>query len=201
LFAERNLWQLYRQSSPFYRNAFNRWAVIIVGVILMAFAITDFLGLAQTSTNRLDFSALFSMWAQTGLSYGATILGFLLAGFAVLFAVLRPHTVVALRQITRPGERLHELKLIFVTFVDVFVHYTAFLFCCVLYLIAGGNNGPFDLMGRYLAIVSPWIRPAIMHAAFVIWGLWFLVLVLKLKSFIYNLYQTLLLGMASDAID
>lgn len=167
---------------------------------MAGFALLHFVRFAAP-TNRVDFPSLFSVWASMGLSYGATILGFLLAGFTVLFAVFRRDTVIALQQITRPGERLSELKLIFVTFIDVFVHYTTFLFWCVTYFVAGGNNGPFDLIGGYLSNLSPWLPRAITHIVFVFWGMWFLILVLKLKSFIYNLYQTLLLGMAADATE
>ena len=202
LFAEKNLWQIFRQSKPFYHNSrFNAWSAILATIVLASFAIADLSGTRFAAYGRLDLSDLFSTWAKTGISYAATILGFLLAGFAVLFAVLRPPTVLALRQIKRPGEQLSELKLIFVTFINVFVHYAAFVGWCVVYLIAGGTGGLFDITGRYLALFLPGIRPTIIHIVFVIWGLWFLLLVLKLKSFIYNLYQTLLLGMAADAIE
>lgn len=202
LFAEQNLWQIFRQSRPFYhRSPFNRYAAILAGIVLVGFAITSLAESHMAPATSLDFSELFTTWAKTGVSYAATILGFLLAGFAVLFAVLRPHTVLALRNIVRPGEQLTELKLIFVTFVNVFVHYTAFVGWCIIYLVAGGRGGPFDVTGRHVAQFLPWIRPVVMHVVFVAWGFWFLLLVLKLKSFIYNLYQTLLLGMAADAIE
>jgi hypothetical protein len=198
LFAERNLWQLYKQSQAFYHNPFNRVVSIAAGTLIVGFAVVHFARLGTTSTNRVDFPALFSTWANDGVTYGTTILGFLLAGFTVLFAVLRPHTVIALRQITRPGEHLYELKLIFVAFIDVFVHYTTFLFWCITYLVAGGKDGPFDFIGRFLSAMAPLLPVAITHVVFVAWGMWFLVLVLKLKSFIFNLYQTLLLGMADS---
>ena len=199
LFAERSLWEVYRQAKPFYRNRFNCITMVLGAALLGAFSAAHFVGLRRAA-HVVDFSALFSAWSNAGLSYTGTILGFLLAGFAVLFAVFRPATVVALRQITRKGETLDELKLIFVSFVDVFVHYMAFLFWCVVYLIAGGQNGPFDLIGGYLSTLSPLVPSAIMHLTFLAWGSWFLLLVLKLKSFIYNLYQVLLLGMA-DSLD
>ena len=59
LFAERNLWELYRQSKPFYRNPFNRNVSIIGAILLGGFAIMHFTRLGATSTNRLDFPTLF----------------------------------------------------------------------------------------------------------------------------------------------
>lgn len=198
LFAERSLWAVFRSAKPFYHNRFNCTVAIVGAVLMGAFASLHFVGLGALSANRIDFRSLFSTWMNTGISYGGTILGFLLAGFAVLFAVLRPQTVLALQQIKRPGERFDELKLMFVTFVDVFVHYAAFLFWCVAYLVAGAQNGPFDLIGRWLSAVSPTLPSVITHVAFFVWGMWFLILVLKLKSFVFNLYQILLLGMADS---
>jgi hypothetical protein len=172
-----------------------------VAILLVAFAVIRFVRIIHgTAPDRLDFASLFANWSSVGISYASTILGFLLAGFAVLFAVLRPSTAVLLRHIRRPGEKSDELKLLFVNFVGVFVQYTAFLFWCVVYMAAGSTDGAFDAAGR---ILSEWNEPipvAITHAVFVIWGLWFVVLILSLKSFIYNLYQTLLLGLA-DAME
>src|ERR1017187_2162001 len=140
LFAEGSLWELYKKSKAFYRNRFNCVVSIAACTLLTGFAVVHFVRLGATSAHRVDFPTLFLAWANDGLVYGTTILGFLLAGFAVLFAVLRPHTVIALLQITRPGEQLYELKLIFVTFIDVFVHYTTFLFWCILYLVVGQKD-------------------------------------------------------------
>lgn len=199
LFAERNLWQIYRQSRAVYHNSrFNGVSLALGSILLMGFAIVHFFALGATNSNRMDFPALFSTWASAGLSWASQLLGFLLAGFVVLFAILRPHTVIALQQITRPGERLYELKLIFVTFIDVFVHYAAFMGWCLLYVVAGAKNGPFDLLGCWLSAMSPYLSLAVTHLVFVAWGMWSLILILKLKSFIYNLYQTLLLGMADS---
>jgi hypothetical protein len=199
LLAEGNLWELYRQSKPFYRNPFNRFVSIFAGGLVAGFAIVHFFGLGTTRTSRMDFPALFSVWANAGVAYGTTILAFLLAGFSILFAVLRPRTVIALLQVTRPGSKIPELKLIFIAFVDVFVHYTAFLFWCIAYLVLGAKDGPFDFIGRLLSAAAiPAVPSALTHALFIVWGMWFLVIVLKLKSFIYNLYQTLLLGMVDS---
>jgi len=192
LLAEKSLWQIYLKSSSVLRNQFNCIAIAVAAIALVGFAITNFM---SAKPSLVDFRPLFSKWADSGIVYAATILGFLLAGFAVLFAVLRPDLAVRLRRVTRPGETLDELKLMFINFAGVFVYYTAFVFWCVVYLVAGGENGPMDMIGRYLSIISPSVPLAISHLAFVCWGMWFLVLVLKMKSFIYNLYQTLLLGL------
>lgn len=198
LFAERSLWQLYRQSAGFYRNRFNVIVVLLGGLLLVGFAVAHFFRLGGAAVNRLDFPGLFSSWANAGLPFAATILGFVLAGFTILFAVLRPETAAALWGIKRTGQHLNELKLMLVTFVNVFVHYLTFVFLCAAYLIMGGKDGLADMIGRYLGMISPVLPMAITHLFFVAWGTWFIVIILKLKSFIYNLYQILLLGFADQ---
>jgi len=194
LFSETSLWDIYLKSRSVYRNRFNCVTLIACAVLLASFAIFDFV----RDSEKIDLRAIFAIWANVGLSYAATILGFLVAGFSVLFAVLRPETAALLRRIHREGEKLDELRLMFINFVSIFAHYASFIFWSVLYLIVGSANGPLELAWRYLHTIRDWLPFAVSHALFVIWALWFLVIVLKMKSFIYNLYQTLLLGLADS---
>jgi len=196
LFAERSLWKIYLKSGSVYQNRFNCITLIVVSVALTAFSIFDLAH--EPSSDRIDLRAIFSTWANVGLSYAATILGFLVAGFSVVVAALNTETAVLLRRIHRPGQDLDELRLMFVNFVSIFAPYTAFIFWCVLYLVGGSPNGPMEFAWRMMHGVREWLPFAVSHALFVVWGVWFLVLVLKMKSFIYNLYQTLLLGLADS---
>jgi hypothetical protein len=196
LFAEKSLWQIYSKSGGFYKNRFNRIAVLCVFIILAAFSV-----FRLRSTSGYDFLRdTFFLWSGAGLTYSSTILGFLVAGFAVLFTVLRPQTAYLMTKLTRKGETMNELKLVFVTFVEVFVQYTAFVFWCVLYTVAGQKFGPIETAGDILGHQWPEAPVLVSYMAFVVWGTWFALIVLKLKSFIFNLYQSLMLGLA-DAVD
>jgi len=194
LFSERSLWEIFRKSPPFYRNFFNLLTVLAALLCLTAFVVTRVVCGAES----LEFHKIFFDWANAGIVITSTILGFLLAGFAVLFTLLRPETILRLQQVKRAGEQLSELKLIFFVFIDVFVHYLAFLFWCVLVLIFGGDNGPAHFAMRVLEVALPGTTVAVSSTIFVLWGTWFVLLILKLKSFVYNLYQALLLGVADS---
>src|SRR5271156_182714 len=110
-FAERNLWEVYKQSAPFYRTRFNQTVVGVAAALLTVFLVERFFSAGgrltvSFTTPRIggfDLAVVFANWASAGISYAATLLGFLLAGFAVLFAVLQRDTATRLRQITRPG--------------------------------------------------------------------------------------------------
>ena len=203
LFEERNLWQIYLKSGAFYKNKFN--AVVFVASILLftGFCIERFIaggGTIEFLPSRpedFDFAGVFTNWATVGITFAATILGFLIAGFAVFFAVLQPDTALRLRLVPkRKGESMDELKLLLVNFVALFAHYGAFLFWCFLYLAAGGRNGLFEIAGHYLGQVSPAIPRIVTGVVFVAWSTWMIVLILKLKGFIFNLYHALLLAIA-----
>jgi hypothetical protein len=201
LFSEGSLWESYQQSTPFYENRFNRLVFICAAFVLSVFACVHFAGIGGTAgAGRMDLSGTLTTLASSGLSYSSTILGFLLAGFAILFTVLQPQTAFLLTRRTRKGAKLNDLKRTFVSFVALLADYITFSFWCIAYTIAGGRNGPFELFGRFIATVAPWMPELVAHAIFVLWGLWYLLLVLKLKSFVFTLYQSLLLGLAS-AID
>jgi len=69
-----------------------------------------------------------------------------------------------------------------------------------LQIVMGGAKGVAAALGHGLGKIH-WLIPFfLIHIIFVAWSLWLIVLVLTLKSFVFNLYQSLLLGIA-DAVD
>ena len=199
LFEEGSLWEIYRRGPSLFRDTFNRSVVIIILMALTTFSSWHLWKITRGIAPLIHFREIFMKWAEVGIALTSTILGFLLAGFAVLFTLFKPETILRLQQITRAGQQLTELKLLLFVFVNVFVHYVAFLFWCVVVIVCGAKNGPFDGVLSTVAHCWSLIPQVLCHIIFVIWGAWFLVLVLKLKSFIYNLYQSLLLVIA-DAV-
>ena len=200
LFDEDNLAQIYRKAPSFFSNKFNAWAFVVTATTLAAFSTAHVLIPSFRDSIQIPFADTFNLWANLGVSLSATILGFLIAGFAVVCTVLRPQTMIALHKITNPKYKQTELKLLFVFFIDILVQYLALLFVSVVASIVGGKSGPVAAIGKILTHVH-WIFPfAILHILFVCWGTWLVMLVLILKSFIYNLYQNLLLGLA-DTVD
>jgi hypothetical protein len=109
--------------------------------------------------------------------------------------------MLALHQISNEKYQLTELKLLFVGFVDVMVQFLALLAWSAIVLIVGGKTGLAAMSGAMLAKIH-WIIPyVLLHVILVLWGTWLVMLVLALKSFIFNLYHSLLLGLADAADD
>lgn len=200
LFSEGSLFRIYRLAPSFFSNRFNTVVATTTFCLLSIFSISHICITQLRDSITVPFSDTFSSWANVGASLAGTILGFLIAGFAILCTILRPETMLALHRLRNKKYGLSELKLLFVIFVDVFVQFLALLFWSILVIVFGGKQGPAALLGDQLAKLH-WLIPfCLVHAILTLWGTWFVVLILSLKSFIYNLYQSLLLSLA-DVID
>ena len=200
LFGEKSLFRIYRLAPSFFSNRFNIIVATVTLCLLSVFSIAHIFIDSLRDAIKLPFADTFSMWANVGASLAGTILGFLIAGFAILCTILRPETMLALHRLRNKKYGLSELKLLFVVFVDVFVQFLALLFWSIMVIVFGGKQGPAAMLGSQLARVH-WLIPfCLLHVIFTLWGTWFVVLILTLKSFIYNLYQSLLLSLA-DAVD
>jgi hypothetical protein len=133
-----------------------------------------------------------------------TIVAFLLAGFTVLATVTKPALFAELAQIThedRNGRppRLTELEFIFFVFLNVFVHYVSFLLFCTVFVLFGTKNGPLAmvLLAKQAKSLSA-LHDPLRRALFVVMGTWLILLVLKLKSFIWNVYQVVVVVIVTD---
>ena len=200
LFDEKNLLAVYRKAPSFFSNRFNTVTVLAVFICLSAFAVAHVVSKSLRDGVTVPFSDIFLTWANMGASLAGTILGFLIAGFAILCTILRPQTMLALQRIQNKQYGLSELKLLFVTFIDVLVQFLALLLISVIALVVVTKFGPVAFLGRELNRLNWQIPFVALHVIFVLWGTWLVALVLTLKSFVYNLYQSLLLSLA-DSVD
>jgi len=201
LFDEHSLFEIYRKAPTFFSNKFNGWFIVITSFSLTLFASLHLFCPNIRESFKLSFVDIFAVWSNAGSALAGTILGFLIAGFAILCTVLRPQTMIALQRLPNKRYGETELKLLFVLFIEVLVQYLALLLISILVMLIGGKSGPAALLGFYLAKIHWMIPFAILHVCFAAWGTLFVLVILTLKSFVYNLYGTLLLGIADAADD
>lgn len=201
LLGDESLYEAYKAAPSLFSNNFNAvvWCVT-TGLLFLCMA-AHLLCRAVRDVFAIPFVDLFGVWANAGITLSATILGFVIAGFAVLCTVLRPQTLIALHQIPNPRYGKSQLRLLFLEFVVVVVQYLMLLFVSVVATVVGGKNGPAVMFGVALARADWHIPFALAHLILVAWGGLFLLAVLSLKSFSFNLYSTLLLGLVDAADD
>ncbi len=200
LFKEQNLLEVYRAAPSFFQKRFNSVVVFSVGLLLTIFAVLHVMIVPFRDAFKFPFADTFTLFANTGVALAGTILGFLIAGFAILCTILRPQTMIALQRIRNKEFDCSELRLLFLVFIDVIIQYLALLVWSIAALVFGGAKRPAASFGMLLSRVH-WMLPFVLaHVLFVLWGTWFIMLALSLKSFVFNLYQSLLLSIA-DAVD
>jgi hypothetical protein len=86
--------------------------------------------------------ASLEAWSSMGSIFASTLLGFLVAGFAIFATISKPTLFVDLAQFNYPGSRLTALEYIFFSFVNIFVHYMSFLILAVAVRVSFWNEWP-----------------------------------------------------------
>lgn len=199
LFAEKTLFQAYRKARKVASTRFNFGVAVCVFVVL---AVSMAVRACLVGEPLPYVSAILTSRtiATLGFSYATSILGFLIAGFAIFASITKPDIFILLAKLPHRTAGITRLHFIFFSFLFVFVHYICFLMACLFVLVALGSGGPFaDL----LKLVATWQPLAISYAggALVAVGAgWFVFLLMLLKSFIWNIYQAILLTIATASL-
>lgn len=137
-------------------------------------------------------NTLVSHVAEIGFAFTTAILGFLIAGFSIFASITRPEIFAGLAKLDHRETGLSRLQFIFFNFLLVFIHYLAFLAMCIALKLV------LPLAPAIMDAVSPHVPSALV---FVLWSAncfaalllgWLTYLVMLLKSFIWNIYQAVL---------
>jgi hypothetical protein len=195
LFVDQNLFAVFRAAPSVFATFFNGTVTILAFIALAAFCYHRFTERATVAAPA--FVSTFSSWATVGWTLSSTLLGFLIAGFALLCTVLRPSAVVALHQY-REKDGSNRLRSLFLFFVDIFIGFLCLLFFSIVMVIVTSQQGPLDEIRGFLSSFNSRLPAIVGYTVYVTWGTWYVALILKLKSFVYNLYQALMIGMTES---
>jgi hypothetical protein len=197
LFREKNFRDVYRGARSFAGGRKDTWILVFVFFALVA-ANAVWWYLSKGSDPSATVIAAVRHWAESGASFATNILGFLLAGFAIFASVTKADLFIALANIQYKKSDISRLKYVFFNFLIVFIHYLAFLSVCLVVHLFLASESPFTrLLGIATAdrLVTRFILAA---TATAIIGTWFIALILMLKVFIWNLYQSVLLAITTE---
>jgi len=199
LFAEKTLYQVYRKARKVASTRFNFGVALCVFCVLfisMCLRIwffgepLSYVGAIITTRNI----------AATGFTYSISILGFLITGFAIFSSVTRPQVFLLLAMIPHKDSGISRMHFIFFNFLFVFVHYICFLMACTFVVVLLAAKGPFSDLMKILADWHPFIV-SYGGGVFVALGVsWLFFLLMLLKSFIWNIYQSILFTIATAAL-
>jgi hypothetical protein len=136
-------------------------------------------------------------WAQASaailLGVIASILGFLIAGFSIFATMGKQNLFVRLAKFSQGARRLSEFKIIFFNFLYIFIHYISYCGVLTIFVLIF-TDGPIldSIMTVSLRLHRPSVR-LLMAEVQILFVCYTLYIFLLLKSFVWNLYQALLI--------
>lgn len=175
----------------------------------VAVFVTLLFGLLAAIDRHLDLevlqlaalNTLVTQIAEIGFVLTTAILGFLIAGFSIFASITRPEIFAGLAKLDHKDTGLSRLQFIFFNFLLVFIHYLAFLAVSIALKLG------LPLAPALIGAVSQHVASAAMIAWWCGVGLvalllgWLTFLIMLLKSFIWNIYQAVLVVIVTgDAI-
>jgi hypothetical protein len=191
LLVERGLFDIYKKCKRLPRGWFNSAASGVVAVALIAHML-------MTTADASQIAQYVRSLLDVGLGFAASILGFLLAGFAIFATMTKPALLVKMARTPYKDTGLSYLKVNYFALMEVFIVYSWFVAACFLgklFLIPGGSIC-FAL--EHLHADVPTIKVYLAKAAYVLLGTAFIYLVLLLSCFIFNVYHIVMTGIRWD---
>ena len=194
LSKEQKLFDIWRIAVDFEWPRINFWALISALTIssLYAFAIV---------ANDRDVSTRTLHLAEVGVSYSASILGFLIAGFTIFMSSVKPRLITLLSNIEHDKAKISWLKFMLFVYVRVFVEYLAFTGVCISLLIYGGTEGFFYKILQLAFSDNSIVCMVEIRFEFVLVATFFVHTLFLLKSFVVNIYKTFLLPIVQRNIE
>lgn len=186
LFREKSLYEAHRASGQIDKSATNQFIYAVAGI---AIAITSIIWL---SNDRVEQSASATlMVADLGFDLSVQILGFLIGGFAIFASVTDSRLMARLAQSPMPKTGLSVFKYLFFSFLSVFFIYIMTLSLCAAVKIGSSIEwfSPSELSSHRGGIKA---MVAANTLLFIAVSSYFTRAIVRLKSFIWNIYQGLI---------
>jgi hypothetical protein len=198
LTAEKSLFQVYWKAR---RIASSRWNGRTAWVVFLGLSLA--LGTnAYFGQPIVPYAALVSgirEVADIGFSLTTAILGFLIAGFAVFASITKPDVFVLLAKLTHTKGGISRLHFMFFNFLLVFIHFLFFLAMSIFIKLMFHQGGPLSDGIQRIFAMSPKYTPYALSTVFAFFAAWLVFLLMLLKSFIWNLYQSVLVTIGVEA--
>ena len=199
LFDEKSLWQVYVRARRLTGSKFNHWATRLGTLLILATISYGMYFQEPRLFTSTDIIAWVREWSITGISFATSTLGFLIAGFSIFASVTNKRLFITLAHLDYRDTGVSRLKFIFFNFIVVFLHYLSFLGMCLFVKLFLGPSGPLSLIVTDAIGGCLRLQEILILISSLIIGTWFIAVVLMLKSFIWNLYQAVLLAIATEA--
>lgn len=164
-----------------------------LAVVSWAGYIADYLAPASVTYKILQ------AWGALALGLASSILGFLIAGFSIFAAMTRKELFWELAKIGTKSRNISDFKFIFFNFLFVFAHYLIYLIFSVVLAFLFVKGSPVWLVAILAQSNTDIYVDLICAYIGVLFGSYSLYILLLLRSFIWSMYQSLLIAIFADA--
>lgn len=192
LVTEKSLRQVFVASKDLRKSKFNRIVYVITTVI--SFSVSVVFVYLEDAAQSAD---LVRSIAEICFNLTVQILGFLIGGFAIFATISDPKLMVKLAKSQMPNSNISVFKNIFFNFLSVFYVYVITLSTSVAIKIFSNIDTRrlyhtlSDIPNIYLAVINCLILMILSYLL--------TLSIVRLKSFIWNIYQAFLIFLiASD---
>lgn len=191
IFLEGSLWDTYKKSPDWRSNRFNR--VVLVGAILLSVSLTlaDVLFGTPYKGKVTEIITAIRSWLEIGVSFSLGTLGFLVAGFTIFATVSRPELFIHMAQTAYKESGLSQFKWVFFVFLNVFVNYISYLSFSIVLLFVVRFVMEIKGLRDLFSLAPASFKIGAVYSVLIVYFVWTVLLILKLKSFVWNIYSTI----------
>lgn len=194
LSADQNIRSVVFKTIRMKGTKSNRCIMIVLTCFCIVFTVSTVIFTNDYTTAVNKTYIVLEEIAPLILTYGVGILGFLIAGFAILASSNHGELFEVLAKTTYPQENVSILQFIFYNFLSsIILHLTLIFYIFLVVIIAKLNpvTGQITDYSCFGLIVN-----LVILDSFVLFQMFAL---LNVKSFVWNLYSSLLMSIATES--
>ena len=145
-----------------------------------------------------ETASIVFLLADVGFVFSLSILGFLIAGFSIFASVTKPELFITLANISYNGTEINRLQFVFFNFLNVFSVYLVLLALSMIVQLVFSPSSPVSLLGQRIVDTNASIGFSLNAIMLFTFGVLFVEAFVRLKSFVWNLYQSVLVSIATE---
>lgn len=198
IFQEKTFSSVYFKARKVCSSRVNLGTAVLTFAILLAYLVANlrhsiaWMGLSSIVTTIRAIG-------EVGLTVTTQLLGFLIAGFAIFASITKPEIFIILANLPHTKGDITRLQFIFFNFLFVFIHFILFLAVSIFVKTALPSNGPLSGLLQWLVGTHPVALSVLAGLLMCALSAWLVFILMLLKSFIWNMYQSILLAIAAEA--
>jgi hypothetical protein len=198
LFADRSLLQIFLKSRGSYETPFNFILLMVISILSVTIGFAYLID-GQGAIPKSEVAETVRAWTALGVTLSTTVLGFLIAGFTIFATISNPRLFASMAKLRSTKVKdTTQLEYAIRPFINCFVNYIAYASVSVVLAMFATKGG---VVARVIATL---IHDQEMSYFFIVFFsgylTWTVALLLKLKSFVWNIHQTMMLCIAASEL-